>query len=146
MRSSRARAGSPLVVGLGEDDHYLASDAAALMLATRRVVYLEEGDVVVKLDSSALELERDTQKIACNTSHALKEQAKNNFDAAVEAKREYLEGTYEQERKLILNELFLAEEKLRRAKLSYDSGVDLVTKSLVTELQLEGDLVALEKA
>ena len=41
-----ARAGSPLVVGLGADDHFLASDAAALVSVTRRVAYLEEGDVV----------------------------------------------------------------------------------------------------
>ncbi|HEY3178552.1 MAG TPA: glutamine--fructose-6-phosphate transaminase (isomerizing) [Casimicrobiaceae bacterium] len=40
-----ARQGSPLVVGIGEDDHFLASDAAALLQVTRRVVYLEEGDV-----------------------------------------------------------------------------------------------------
>ena len=39
-----ARAGSPLVVGLGEDDHFLASDAAALLTVTQRVVYLDEGD------------------------------------------------------------------------------------------------------
>jgi glucosamine--fructose-6-phosphate aminotransferase (isomerizing) len=40
-----ARQGSPLVVGLGQDDHFLASDAAALVPVTQRVVYLEEGDV-----------------------------------------------------------------------------------------------------
>jgi glucosamine--fructose-6-phosphate aminotransferase (isomerizing) len=40
-----ARAGSPMVVGLGEDDHFVASDAAALLSVTRRVAYLEEGDV-----------------------------------------------------------------------------------------------------
>ena len=40
-----ARVGSPLVVGIGDDDHYLASDAAALLSVTRRIVYLEEGDV-----------------------------------------------------------------------------------------------------
>jgi glucosamine--fructose-6-phosphate aminotransferase (isomerizing) len=40
-----ARQGSPLVVGIGEGDHFLASDAAALLPATRRVIYLEEGDV-----------------------------------------------------------------------------------------------------
>ncbi|MEO8304065.1 MAG: glutamine--fructose-6-phosphate transaminase (isomerizing) [Betaproteobacteria bacterium] len=40
-----ARAGSPLVVGLGKDDHFLASDAAALLSVTRRIVYLEEGDI-----------------------------------------------------------------------------------------------------
>jgi glucosamine--fructose-6-phosphate aminotransferase (isomerizing) len=40
-----ARAGSPLLVGLGEGDHYLASDASALAPVTERVVYLEEGDI-----------------------------------------------------------------------------------------------------
>ena len=40
-----ARQGSPLVVGYGEDDHFLASDAAALLSVTRRVAYLDEGDV-----------------------------------------------------------------------------------------------------
>jgi glucosamine--fructose-6-phosphate aminotransferase (isomerizing) len=50
-----ARAGSPLVVGLGEDDHFLASDAAALLSVTRRIVYLEEGDVAdVRRESFAL--------------------------------------------------------------------------------------------
>ncbi len=50
-----ARAGSPLVVGLGVDDHFVASDAAALVQVTRRVAYLEEGDVVdVRQDSYAI--------------------------------------------------------------------------------------------
>jgi glutamine---fructose-6-phosphate transaminase (isomerizing) len=40
-----ARAGSPLLVGVGDQDHFLASDASALSPVTRRVVYLEEGDV-----------------------------------------------------------------------------------------------------
>jgi glucosamine--fructose-6-phosphate aminotransferase (isomerizing) len=39
-----ARAGSPLLVGIAEHDHYLASDASALSSVTQRVVYLEEGD------------------------------------------------------------------------------------------------------
>ncbi|TMH69263.1 MAG: glutamine--fructose-6-phosphate transaminase (isomerizing), partial [Betaproteobacteria bacterium] len=50
-----ARQGSPLVVGIGEDDHFLASDAAALLQVTRRVAYLEEGDVAdVRRDSYAI--------------------------------------------------------------------------------------------
>ncbi len=50
-----ARAGSPLVVGIGQDDHFLASDAAALLSVTRRIVYLEEGDVAdVRRESYAL--------------------------------------------------------------------------------------------
>ena len=50
-----ARAGSPLVVGLGDGDHFLASDAAALLSVTRRVVYLDEGDVAdVRRESYAI--------------------------------------------------------------------------------------------
>ncbi|MEO8345600.1 MAG: glutamine--fructose-6-phosphate transaminase (isomerizing) [Betaproteobacteria bacterium] len=50
-----ARQGSPLVVGLGADDHFLASDAAALTSVTQRVAYLEEGDVAdVRLSSYAI--------------------------------------------------------------------------------------------
>jgi len=46
-----ARAGSPLVVGLGVGENFLASDALALAGATDRFVYLEDGDVVdLKLD------------------------------------------------------------------------------------------------
>ena len=50
-----ARQGSPLVVGLGADDHFLASDAAALVSVTRRVAYLEEGDFAdVRRESYAI--------------------------------------------------------------------------------------------
>jgi glucosamine--fructose-6-phosphate aminotransferase (isomerizing) len=41
-----ARKGSPLLVGLGQGENFLASDAGALVARTREVIYLEEGDVV----------------------------------------------------------------------------------------------------
>jgi glucosamine--fructose-6-phosphate aminotransferase (isomerizing) len=41
-----AREGSPLVVGLGQNENFLASDAMALAGTTPRMVYLNEGDVV----------------------------------------------------------------------------------------------------
>jgi glutamine---fructose-6-phosphate transaminase (isomerizing) len=40
-----ARRGSPLLLGLGEQGNYAASDATALLSVTRNMVYLEEGDV-----------------------------------------------------------------------------------------------------
>jgi len=50
-----ARQGSPMVVGVGADDHFVASDAAALLPVTRRVAYLEEGDVAdVRRESYAI--------------------------------------------------------------------------------------------
>ncbi len=44
-RAIVARKGSPLLLGIGEDGHYAASDTAALLQVTRKVVYLEDGDV-----------------------------------------------------------------------------------------------------
>ena len=41
-----ARHGAPLLLGLGQGENFAASDASALLQVTRRIVYLEEGDVV----------------------------------------------------------------------------------------------------
>ena len=40
------RSGSPLVVGLGIDENYVASDQLALLPVTNRFIFLEEGDLV----------------------------------------------------------------------------------------------------
>jgi len=40
-----AREGSPLLLGIGEQGNYAASDASALLSVTRRMVYLENGDL-----------------------------------------------------------------------------------------------------
>jgi len=40
-----AREGCPVVIGLGEQENFVASDVAALLPVTRRFIFLEEGDV-----------------------------------------------------------------------------------------------------
>ncbi|MFL2555915.1 MAG: glutamine--fructose-6-phosphate transaminase (isomerizing) [Gammaproteobacteria bacterium] len=40
-----ARKGSPLVIGIGVDEYFVASDVFALLPATQKFIYLEEGDV-----------------------------------------------------------------------------------------------------
>jgi glucosamine--fructose-6-phosphate aminotransferase (isomerizing) len=40
-----ARAGCPLLIGLGDGENFVASDVSAVLSATRRVIYLDEGDV-----------------------------------------------------------------------------------------------------
>ena len=40
-----ARMGCPLLVGLGEGENFIASDVSAVLSSTRRVIYLDDGDV-----------------------------------------------------------------------------------------------------
>jgi glucosamine--fructose-6-phosphate aminotransferase (isomerizing) len=40
-----ARQGCPLLIGLGDGENFIASDVSAVLSVTRRVIYLEDGDV-----------------------------------------------------------------------------------------------------
>jgi glucosamine--fructose-6-phosphate aminotransferase (isomerizing) len=42
-----ARKGSPMVVGIGENEHFIASDATPIVEYTRNVVYLNDGELVI---------------------------------------------------------------------------------------------------
>ena len=60
-----ARMGCPLLIGLGEGENYIASDVSALLSATRRVIYLEDGDSaeltragITLLDRNGIRIER----------------------------------------------------------------------------------------
>jgi multidrug efflux pump subunit AcrA (membrane-fusion protein) len=107
---------------------------------------VKKGDFLVELDSSALRTQRTSQKILVNAAKAAEVEAKNTYDTAVIAKREYLEGTNLQERQLIESEMFVAEENLNRAKEYYAYSQKLASKGYVNELQLEADRFAVEKA
>ena len=58
-----ARLGCPLLIGLGEGENFIASDVSAVLSVTRKVIYLEDGDVAdIRLDGVAI-LGRDGQAV-----------------------------------------------------------------------------------
>ena len=107
---------------------------------------VKKGDFLVELDSSALATLRTSQQILVNDAKAAEVEAHNNYDVAVITKREYLEGTYLQDRQAIESELFVAEENLNRAKEYFAYSQKLASKGYVNENQLEADRFAVEKA
>lgn len=107
---------------------------------------VKAGDVLARLDSSALKEQRSQQQIVCNTSEAAVIQAENQLTTAQISKQEYLDGTFKQEEQVIRGELSVAQEDLRRAEDYARHSEKLAAKGYVTSLQLEADKFAVEKA
>ena len=58
-----ARSGSPLVVGVGVGEHFLASDAAALVPVTQQMMFLEDGDLIDLRRESVTVYDRDLEVV-----------------------------------------------------------------------------------
>ncbi|MEZ8099646.1 glutamine--fructose-6-phosphate transaminase (isomerizing) [Vibrio bivalvicida] len=67
-----ARSGSPIVIGLGVGENFLASDQLALLNVTRRFMYLEEGDVaeITRRDVSVFDAEGECVEREITESNA----------------------------------------------------------------------------
>jgi len=58
-----ARSGSPLVIGLGMGENFIASDQLALLPVTRRFIFLEEGDIAEVTRRSVVVYDREGQEV-----------------------------------------------------------------------------------
>jgi len=75
-----ARMGSPLVVGFGDSEYYLASDATPMLSYTKKVMYLNDGEVVdIKKDSLEVfnlkdeQLEKNVEEVSWDDEQAEKQ-------------------------------------------------------------------------
>ena len=120
------RNGPPLVVGLGEEENLVASDVTALLHRTRRVVYLENGDVAEVrrdalrlLDASGVEIEREVDTLDWDAArvekggyrHFMLKEIFEQPDAIRNTVRAYLD---QERRGVNLDGLGFSEEELAR--------------------------------
>ncbi|MDX1962403.1 MAG: HlyD family efflux transporter periplasmic adaptor subunit [Pirellulales bacterium] len=107
---------------------------------------VKEGDFLVRFDSSALEKTKGAQQIVVNNAMAALAQSQAAHETAKITKREYLEGTYQQEEEALQSVVFVAEENLRRAEEYARYSEKLAARGYVTGVQVEADRFAVEKA
>jgi len=63
-----ARMGSPLVIGIGSDEFWVASDVSAILAHTKRAVYLEDGEWAI-IERSGYRVKNGTKKSAKNETY-----------------------------------------------------------------------------
>ncbi|HEU4813722.1 MAG TPA: glutamine--fructose-6-phosphate transaminase (isomerizing) [Xanthomonadaceae bacterium] len=69
-RMVAARMGCPLLLGLGDGENFIASDVSAILAATRRVIFLEEGDVAELRRDSVRVFDADGRKVVREVHHS----------------------------------------------------------------------------
>jgi glucosamine--fructose-6-phosphate aminotransferase (isomerizing) len=76
-----ARSGSPLAIGIGKDEHFIASDATPILPYTRKIIYLDDGEIAqIEKDNCEIykigysnSIDKKIEKIEWNTEEAQKE-------------------------------------------------------------------------
>lgn len=78
-----ARHGSPLVLGIGEDDYFIASDASPIVDYTRNVIYLDENEIVTINNGSheirSIKDDKVVQKVVTEINFSIDEIEKGKF-------------------------------------------------------------------
>lgn len=115
------------------------SSGTPILWVIEEGAYVKEGDKLVELDSSALENQFTTQRIAVSSAEALVISSEAAVRTAEIALQEYIQGTYLSERKAILSEIAVAEQSLQKAELLMASAERLAAKGMYKQQQVEAE-------
>jgi HlyD family secretion protein len=107
---------------------------------------VKKGDFLAKLDDSILQADLNQQQIAANTSRASVVEAQADYDGAQLALTEYETGPFHQDELMLESDQFVAQEDVRRSEEYLRYSQKLAARGYVTEVQLEADRFAVEKA
>ncbi|MBQ3835463.1 MAG: glutamine--fructose-6-phosphate transaminase (isomerizing), partial [Elusimicrobia bacterium] len=119
-----ARKDAPLVIGLGENENFIASDVSALLAYTKDVIFLENGDTAqvgkndIKIfDEKNNVIERKSQKILWNALQAEKCGYKHFMLKEIYEQTQTIQDTFrgrisDEENKIILQSVGLTKEDL----------------------------------
>ena len=114
---------------------------------------VKAGDFLVQLDSTSFEKELEEQNIALANAETAVIQAESNLESAKAAKEEYVQGIFEQNKKIVDNEIHDALAEIETAKQQLSQAEDVLNhskklqaKGFITAQQLEADKFAVTKA
>ena len=121
-----ARSGSPLIIGLGKGENFLASDAPAILDATKEVIFLEENEIAV--------LATDSIKIMdLNGRGVSRKSVRINWDIAQAQKNGYKYFMLKE-----INEQPKIIETLLAARINKETGKIIFEEQLIPEERLRG--------
>jgi HlyD family secretion protein len=107
---------------------------------------VNQGDKLVEIDSAVIDEQILTQKIGFEKARAIRDQAKNDLEAAKISLREYVEGTYKKEQQAVDSQITVAEENMRSAQNTLLYTERMFRKGYVTPLQLESQQFAVKRS
>jgi HlyD family secretion protein len=108
--------------------------------------WVDKGDFICKLDDSELQYQLQKEQIDLNNAESQFIQAESDHENAKLALQEYESGTFPQEVKQHQSEEFVSRENLRRAEEFLSFSEKLAARDYISEVQLEADRFAVEKA
>jgi HlyD family secretion protein len=122
------------------------SSGTAILWVVPEGTYVRPGDRLVELDGSQIETSLKAQRIRVSNAESNVIKSEASVKTSEIALRQYLEGTYISERKMLLSQIALAQQAVRSAELQLKNGKRLAEKGAVTALQIEADEFGVENA